>query len=90
MYGTIVPLVALTSGNSGTPELFGRLSSFMSKGIGLMSEYIAGLSTNRPHPLTLDWGHVILLSARAKWLRRARRLKNWDDCPGSEDWQRVL
>ncbi len=54
VYGTIRPSMALTSRNSGTPELFGRLSSFMSKGVGSMSEYIAGLSTNPPYPLTLD------------------------------------
>ena len=90
MYGTIVPSVALTSGNSGTPELFERLSSLMSKGVGSMSKYIAGLSTNLPHPLKLDWGHVILFSTRAKWLQRARRLKHWDDRPCSEDWQQGL
>jgi hypothetical protein len=75
VYGTMSPLSFRISGNSGTLALFGRSSSVMLKGVGLMSKYIAGLSTNLAHPLTLDWGHVIFLSAQAKWLHRAQRLK---------------
>jgi hypothetical protein len=55
------------------------LSSAMLKSVGSMSKYIVRLSTNLAHPLTLDWGHVILLSAQAKWLQRAQRFKKLEN-----------
>ena len=57
--------------------LVGSIKNFRLNGFGSMSAYIAGISTMPAQPFTVDWGHVIRFSARAKWLRRARRLKKF-------------
>ncbi len=61
--------------------LVGSIKNFRLNGFGSMSAYIAGISTMPAQPFTVDWGHVIRFSARAKWLRRARRLKKFGQLP---------
>ena len=70
-----MPSLAKIGGNSGTPVVVGRFNNQGSNGCGSMSAYIAGARTILAHPLTVDCGCVIRLSARAKWLQRALRLK---------------
>jgi hypothetical protein len=67
----------------------------MLKGVGLMNKYMAGLSTNSVHPLTLDWGSVILLSALAKWLRKGAKVEKIGTIAharriGNEGFDRVI
>ena len=61
--------------------LVGSINNFRLNGFGSMSAYIAGVSTMPAQPFTVDWGHVIRFSVRAKWLRRAQRLKKFGRLP---------
>ncbi len=61
--------------------LVGSINNFRTNGFGSISAYIAGISTMPAQPFTVDWGHVICFSARAKWLWRAQRLKKFGRLP---------
>ncbi len=59
----VVSPAAKIGGDLGTPEVLGRFNFPRSKGFGLISAYIAGVSIKPAHPLTWDCGHEIRLSA---------------------------
>ncbi len=53
----------------------GVVEMFQWKAVLSIRAYIAGARTAPAQPLTPDWGHGTFLRARAKWFRKARRLK---------------
>ncbi len=51
------------------------MEMFQWKAVLLIRAYIAGARTAPAQPLTPDLGHGTFLRVRAKWFRKARRLK---------------